>query len=250
MRKSVIATGMILGGLASFVIVVFPVGEFRLSAQAAQRKAETKRSGSKNSKGKKPINSKALDVRLEKAEELFIRETLDVAKQFEDAGRLEKSIRLYQSVLKIRPNFTKVQDRINTIEETLLSSNEHEFVIDVAQGWGAPRARVFKERVVRIQASGTYRFIINRQLGPNGFSTEKPEKGSMAAGVPGGALMGMVVSKDRAGKSKPGKPFKIGSNSEFTPEKNGLLYLRVNHPPGHKCIGKITVTMSGYIRAG
>jgi hypothetical protein len=250
MKKSVIATGMILGGLASFVIVDFPFGSFGLDAQAAQRKAESKRSGSKNSKSKKPINSKALDVRLEKAEELFIRETLDVAQQFEDAGRLEKSIRLYQSVLKIRPEFTKVQDRIKTIEETLLSSNEHEFVIDVTQGWGQPRARVFKERVVRIQASGTYRFILNQQLGPDGFSTENPEKGSMAAGVPAGALMGMIVSKNRAGKPKPGIPFEIGASSEFAPPSSGLLFLRVNHPSGHKCNGKIIVTLSGYVRAG
>jgi len=72
----------------------------------------------------------------------------------------------------------------------------------------------------------------------------------MAAGVPGGALMGMIVGKDQAGKSKPGKPFKIGSGSVFTPKHDGLLFLRVNLPPGHKCKGKISVTMSGYIRAG
>ncbi len=250
MSKSVIAAGMILGGLASIVIVVLPYGELGLYAQTVQRKAESKRSSSKNSKSKKPINSKALDVRLEKAEELFIRETLDVAKQFEDAGRLEKSRRLYQSVLKIRPNYSKIREKIKTIEETLLSSNEHEFVIDVTQGWGPPRARVFKEKVVRVQASGTYRFITNLQLGPNGFSTKNPEKGSMAAGVPGGALMGMIVGKDKAGKPKPGKPFKIGSSSEFTPKNDGLLFLRVNLPPGHKCNGKISVTMSGYVRAG
>ena len=72
----------------------------------------------------------------------------------------------------------------------------------------------------------------------------------MTAGVPGGALMGMIVGKDKAGKPKPGKPFKNGSSSEFTPKNDGLLFLWVNLPPGHKCNGKISVTVNGYIRAG
>jgi len=250
MRRSLIAAGMTLGCLAGTGLFVESNSQFGLFAQSVQKKSESRRSKSRSGKSAKPINAKSLNARIDKAKEQFIKETLNVAKEFEEGGQLEKAKQLYQSVLKIRSNLPKVRERVKEIDETILSSNEHKFDIDVTQGWGSPRARVFEGKGIRLQAEGKYRFVTNLPLGPNGFPTDSPEKGGMAPGVPCGALMGLIVGKDKSGKPKPGKPFNLGSSREFTPKEDGLLFLRVNLPPGHKCSGKITVTMSGYVRAG
>jgi hypothetical protein len=72
----------------------------------------------------------------------------------------------------------------------------------------------------------------------------------MAAGVPAGALMGMIVPPPRQGQRQPpepGPPFAIGGQVDFKPQTNGVLLLRVNTPPGAKCIGKLRVEISGNI---
>lgn len=251
MKKSHLSLGMALLCIAGIGMSVFPASESGLFAQNTKnkRRSDSKRSKAKNTINRKPVNSKLLDVQVKRAEDQFIRETLNVAKQYEDAGHLEKASQVYKSVLKVRSDLPKIKAHIDGLEETLLSANEHEFEVDVSQGWGKPRARVFKGREIRLKADGDYRFITSQQIGPEGFPTEKPELGNMSAGIACGALMGMIVAKDKSGKPKPGKPFKIGAGCEHAPTTDGLLFIRVNLPTGHKSNGKISITMSGYVRA-
>ena len=73
----------------------------------------------------------------------------------------------------------------------------------------------------------------------------------MAVGSPCGALMGVILSADKRGTGlKPGDPFAIGTELELVPKSDGLLYLRVNTPPGSTCTGRIRVQLSGYLRKG
>jgi hypothetical protein len=59
--------------------------------------------------------------------------------------------------------------------------------------------------------------------------------------MPLGALIG-VYFQDK----KPSKPFLVGEGKLFTPEKDGVLYLKINAPPAMKCQGVINVGTSGW----
>lgn len=192
---------------------------------------------------------KVLDMRTEQAVEQFIREAAELSQQYEEAGQYQKSKRLLESILKLRPDLSGVKQKIQELDEAILSSNEFEMDLEVGRGWGPPRARVFEGKRFRVQAEGTYRFLVNRTVGPEGFPTDEPERNDMAAGVACGALMGLVVSQDESGKPKAGQPFSIGASRDFRPKEDGLLFLRLNLPPEHQCNGRLHVQLSGSVLA-
>jgi hypothetical protein len=71
-------------------------------------------------------------------------------------------------------------------------------------------------------ANESTRFLVEELIEP---ITREPDMRKSVTAV------GMIVSKDKTGKSKPGKPFKIGSSSGFIPKNDGLLFFRFNLPP-------------------
>lgn len=186
---------------------------------------------------------KVLDARAQKAQEAFIRESVDLARSYEDAGQLPKAKELLENVAKLNDKLPGLQDKIRELGEAILSSNEVDFKLDTSrQGWGDPRALVFKSRTFRIQAQGNYEFVTSLTIDAEGFPHGDALR-DMAKGVPCGALMGLIVAD-----GKPGKPFLIGSSSEQTPKEDGVLFLRVNAPPGHRCTGELQIRISGYAR--
>lgn len=200
-----------------------------------------------NRSGDGAADTKSLDVQLERIQEQYVRETARLAEQYEQAGDLEKAKQVLQSILKVRPDLPPVEEKIKELDEAILSQNKVEVRIDVSRGWGPPVGRVFEGRRLRIRAEGEYRFRVNRTLGPDGFPTKQPENGDMARGIPCGALMGMVVTQDESGDPKTGDPIKIGTGRVYTPKQDGLLFLRVNVPPGHESHGRIDLTVSGHM---
>jgi hypothetical protein len=195
------------------------------------------------SKGKKPGNVKMLDVRALKLQTDFSRDSYSLARDYENAGDLEKARQVYIVLSRLNPQAKEVRERIKKIDEALLASNAFEVDVDTSAGWGVPLARVSKGKAIQFQVGGTYRFQASLQVGPAGFSVADPIKSDLAEGVRCGALMGLIVAK-----GKPGKPFPIGSKRKFTPTNDGLLYLRVNVPAGSKCTGKLTVRLGGNVK--
>lgn len=189
----------------------------------------------------KPVPTRALDAKASQLVEGFVKESLGLAMEYEQAGEPEKAKQMLETVLTFHPDAEAIKQKIKEIDEKLLSSNEVKVEIEPGRGWGSPVAQVRKGGQVRIQSNGTYRMVVTATLGPEGLPTGDPLKGdSLAEGVTCGALMGVVIGKD-----KPGKPFTIGAGREYTAERDGLLFLRLNTPPGSKCTGKVTATLSG-----
>lgn len=228
MRRSLVAMGM-AAGLAAMVVLVHSV-ENRDSLYAQSSKSKPKKS------------TKTIDVRAQRSVDQFVREAGALAREYEDVGQFEKSRKLLESIEKVKPGIKGVKEKIKRLNESLLSSNSFEFEIDPSQGWGAPRARVYKGKKFRLQSAGSYQFITNHRIGPEGFSTEDP-KSDMVAGIRCGALMGLIVTN-----GKPGRPFSIGSGREMSPKDDGFLFVRVNAPPKNKNTGTVQVQISGYAR--
>ena len=132
----------------------------------------------KTSKSKGPAakkqSVKVLDQRAARLQDDFVKEAKSVARDYILAGELKKSKELLESIRKVDPSVTGLDQQIKKLQEALLEANEMEFDVDVGKGWDVPRARVSKGKTFRIQATGKYRFVSSGSVGPEGFATENP----------------------------------------------------------------------------
>ena len=210
--------------------------------------AQTKRSKTKRPTGSSVAKIRQLELQEQKAKEEFLRNQVELAKEYESAGLLEKAKSLLQMVQKVEPKVPGLKEKLNEIEESILSENPNEIEVDVSKGWGDPIARVEKGKKFRIQAEGTYRFSIETEIDAKGFSNSDPIR-EMAKGVPTGALMAIIIPVNDKGKpGKPGTPIAVGDGKEISPSETGLLFLGVNAPRGHKSSGTLDIKLSGYAR--
>ena len=97
----------------------------------------------------------------------------------------------------------------------------------------------------RVEATGEYKMnLVAANIGPDGFPTEDAMR-DLAGKVPLGALMGMIVTETNEKEKKVPEPFAIKSKYDFTPKQDGALYLKVNVPPGSKCVGDLKLKLNG-----
>jgi hypothetical protein len=228
--------------LAGAWIAPFP--PFSASPASGQDKSKSKKAG-KASRAKAPANTKALDIQADQVQATYTKEAEELAGKYYDAGYPDKARALLESVLAVNPEAPNIQQKLERVKEGILNSNEFEVEVNPSQGWKPTAVMVEEKRSIRIKAEGTYRF----DLGVSGVTAagfpDKEPADDMVAGIPCGALMGVII-----GDGKTGKPFLIGELLEnFAPRESGLLLVRINAPAGNKNSGKLKVTISGSVQA-
>ena len=196
---------------------------------------------------KKPApaaNTSTLDVRAEQLHNSFLKDAETLAGEYFDAGAHDKARVLLQAALALDPKQQNLADKLKLIDETILTANDFNVDVDTSKGWEPAGVSVTENRPIRIQAEGVYKFQLTGSMGPAG-APEKDPKVDMAAGLPCGALIGIIVSTD----GKLGRPFLIGEGGDITPKQTGLLLLKVNSPPENRHSGKLKVAISGNVQA-
>ncbi len=208
-----------------------------------QDKSKSSKKPAKAGKSKPLANTRSLDLKADQIQSSFTKEAEELAGQYYDAGHLDKAKALLESVLAVNPQAPNVQKKLEQVKEGILNSNDIELEVNAAQGWKSSGALVTAKRSLRIKAEGTYRFEAAASgIGAAGFSDKDPNE-DMAPGVPCGALMGVIFND-----GKPGKPFHVGETLDLTPAESGLLFLKINAPPGNKNSGKVKVAISGNVQ--
>jgi hypothetical protein len=187
-------------------------------------------------------SDKQLELRIEKAEELLVEELSEVALELYRKGSRERSLEVLQKLKRMKSDLPGLQEKIDEIQEELLSDNEMEMEFDVSKGWGTPLARVTKGKPFRINVKGEYRMTLSATVPLTGLPTKDAAQ-DHSAEAPFGALMGVIVTD-----GKPGKPFPVNESIETTPGKDGELFIRVNVPAAARCMGRLDVKLSGYVQ--
>jgi len=194
----------------------------------------------------KKTNVKQLNIQADKLRDSFIKQSADIARKYSDAGDYENSRKMLESILNIKKDVPGVKEMIKQLNEKLMTSNSSDFEIDASRNWSVPAGLVAKGKMVRVMSTGTYDLKAEVKVPVGGLPNKIPMK-DIIRGIPTGALMGVVVSRDK-GKPKIGKPFVIGEKVEYVPKDDGLLMIGLNLPTGHRSSGKIKVRISGFIQ--
>jgi len=200
-----------------------------------------------NGKKGNPQEVKRLDARLDEVRESFLRDTTTLILSYENLGQYERAKTLLESLQKLDPQNEPIREKLGELNARIIESNEFDTDIDTEESW-QPIGAVTKDRMLRIRVSGDYNLTISQtSLGPDGLPTANPAE-HLVANVPLGAVMGVITPAGSAGggqNDKPPRPFTVGASFEKPADRDGILYLKVNVPPGTRCTGKLRVKVSG-----
>ena len=187
-------------------------------------------------------------MRLQKLQDTFETESKAIIDGYERSGQYDRAKFLLEVLLKLDPKNEELKKKIAELDDNVLKSSEVDFKFETNSDW-TPVGNVHKDKLARVEAAGDYKLILTvSNLSADGFPTENVMR-DLVGRVPTGALMGMIVTEENQSGKQPPEPFTIKSKHEFTPKKDGILYLKVNAPPGSKCIGDFRIKVSGISRA-
>ena len=190
----------------------------------------------------KAANVTAVDVRAQAAQDEFLRTAAELARDYEDLEEFEKAQDVLKTMLKLVPDSSQIQEKIDALEQTRISGNEMVVEVDASKGWTPTNVSVQKGKVIKFASTGEFRIVFNQTIGPQGISGEDV-KTDLIANAPLGGVIGLIVDE----KGKSSEPFTIGEGAEFKADSGGQVFVRVNVPPQSKCIGKLKVTITGDI---
>jgi len=187
-------------------------------------------------------SEKQLEVRLEKADEMLVEEYSTVASELYRQGSRERALAILEKLKRMQSDLPGLQEKIDEIQEELLSDNKMVVEYDVSRGWGNPVAQVTKGKAFRLAVEGDYKMTLSATIPVAGLPTLDPATDHIAE-APFGSIIGVVVTD-----GKPGKPFPISESLQMTPKRDGQLFVRVNVPAAARCTGKLDVKLSGYVQ--
>ena len=227
--------------IACLTIMVAPV--------AVAQSSVTKPGGAAKPTVKKvnPLEVKRLDARLDEVRDSFLRDTTNLILSYENLGQYERAKTLLESLQKLDPRNEPIKAKLGELNAKIIDTNEFEVELATDESW-QPIGAVTKDRLLRIRVIGDYNVSISlTSVGPDGLPTANPAE-DLVANVPLGAVMGVITPSGSAGGSqndKPPRPFAVGANFDKPADRDGILHLKVNVPPGARCTGSLKVKVSG-----
>ncbi|MEI7780927.1 MAG: hypothetical protein WCJ18_03255 [Planctomycetota bacterium] len=197
-----------------------------------------------------PPELKRLDAKVEEVRESFLRDTTKLIKSFEDVGQFERAKVLLEALQKLDPRNDLVKNKLAELNQQILDAGEFEIDVDPGESW-QPVGMVVKGKPLRILVSGDYKLLTSITATADGAPSDNPAE-DLIPHVPFGAVMAVIVNPgaadgpngNRQTNQRP-RPFTVGSNYERPADQDGLLYLKVNVPPGAKCTGSLEAKISG-----
>lgn len=222
-------------------MVIAGAGILLVSVVIGTLPAQTSKSKTKPKGG--ATNVKALNARVEKLEKNLFSEVVEISTMYEDAGQYDRAKSLLDVLMKLNPNLPGLKEKLDQLESKAFDAQEIEYVMDTGKGWVSVGAAVARGKPVRVEVEGEYKFQYGGNLTADGVTADQAGSDYVDS-IPMGALMAVVVNN-----GKPGKPHPITTKMQWTPQEDGLVMLKINAPTGHKSTGKLTVKMSGLVRA-
>jgi type II secretory pathway component HofQ len=193
-----------------------------------------------------PAEIKRLDSQLKDAYGVFLNQTVDLIKSYENLGQFDRAKLIVEALSKLDPENEAMKAKITELENQMLEAGVFEVSLVPGDGWQAIGA-VSQGDVVRVQIVGEYRFQTTGATTAAGITGDSPETDFMR-GIPLGAVMGMIAQPVSAAgdkKDEKPRPFVVGANYDKRADKDGVLYLKANLPVGTECTGRLEAKITG-----
>lgn len=204
-----------------------------------------------------PAEMRRLDAKLADVSESFLRDTTTLIVSYENIGQFERAKLILEVLQKLDPKNEAIQTKLKSLNERIMEASLQDLELDADAQWTAV-GRVVKGRPIRVEASGEYKLTATIETGPAGVASANPVT-DLVAGVPLGALMGVILPSPEATtgqqpaanqQTQQPKPFAVGVAYDRPAERDGILYLKVNVPPGSKCTGRLQARITGADKPG
>ena len=201
-----------------------------------------------------PAELKKLDSKLEDVQRSFLKDTDSIIKGYEEGGQFDRAKVLLEVLLKLDPKNELIKKKLEQLDTKILDESEFEMdpALDPSKSWQQVGV-VTKDRLIRIEVDGDYKFVATLPVTPDGFPTKDPANDM--ANAPLGAVVGIILppggipSAGGGGNQKQPNTFFVGTKYEQAAPRDGILLLKVNVPPGSKCTGKLKVKVSGITKS-
>ncbi len=257
---------MALSGPVRWAFVGFCclIGATVLSAQGPSRGSYRGRGGPRDDK--KEDFKLPEDQRLLKIHESFVKEAEKLALEYEKTNQFDKARSCYEEILRLVPVYTNAQAALDKVKTKQYSAETKKFDVLANKGWQDSGVIVGAGKPIIIRADGSWTFRMTLDLSADGIEIPQELQAFRL-----GALIGMIDdgsgtamqsssgSRDgREGNDEGGRggdrerskedkngPFLVGSQYEFTPDKNGKLLLRMYDADPTDNQGKMNVQISG-----
>ena len=201
-----------------------------------------------------------IDSRATKVDEVFIRNAIGIAGDYEEAGDVARAVDYLHAMSLLRPGMPAIDGKLKQLRDQVLAANNFSFTLEPTNTWGNPVAFVTEGKPFKVAAQGEYRLVLDSTVGPDGFP-EDDAKSGLIEDAPLGKLVGVIVEvpskpdrksdRKRNGreKEKEPEPFEIGAEKVIRPRHTGYLFLKVNLPAESNPGGSLEVQLSGYVLA-
>jgi hypothetical protein len=195
---------------------------------------------------------KRLDAKMDEVREAFLRDTNQLIRSYEEVGQFDRAKVLLEALQKLDPQNQPIKEKLAQLNKEMLDATEFEFSLEPGSSW-QPVGTVTRGKPLRIKVAGEYKLKASLEAGPDGAPTTNPVE-DLVPHVPFGAVMAVIANPTFGQRTEggpanpqPPKPFTVGSKFEKPADLDGLLFLKVNLPPGAKCTGGLTARISGAV---
>ncbi len=158
------------------------------------------------------------DKKLLSIHQEFVARAEKLALEYENGKDWDKAKTVWGEVLKLAPQHAVAQAKMKLLLEREANADATRFTVKADDAWQDTGVVVMAGKPVRVRAGGYWTFGLKLRLSPEGIQIPKELREFNL-----GSLIGVVDT----GNPEDLKPFPIGDDKSWVPEKSGRLLLRM-----------------------
>jgi len=199
-------------------------------------KARPSRNGQPNDQKKNEPTALPSDKRLLALHKTFVTEAEKLAGEYERDRDWDKAKDVYNEILKLVPQYTTAQEKLNAIKLREATANTESMEVSAKKDWQYAGIILQEGKPITIRAQGKWTFVLEAETSPEGIAIPKELQEFKL-----GSLIGYIDTGD----AKNDKPFEIGAETSFIAKQTGKLYLRMYDSNPNDNNGSVKVEFAG-----
>jgi len=176
------------------------------------------------------------DQRLLKLHLDFVNKAEKLAVEYERNDETEKARVVYQEILKLVPRYPKALAALEKLTQAEATAEKKSMDVLATKSWQQTGIRTIVGKPIRLTVEGTWTLNMSYALGPDGMVIPEELRDYN---------LGALVAGIDTGDPEEFEPFLVGSELEFTADREGALVLGMWDDNHSDNAGRLRVNISG-----